>query len=222
MSGDWRQAIGGNVVDEFVAEDLDLNEGYVLELVETDYQENVTLTFQGDTTVADRFKTVWQVEGHTTKIWVNFNLPVGYLKGTAGPNERSNVVKFAKRFRAVPKDQPFRLVDHFQEHMRIRGYLKKQKDSDFYNLDLDTVGPFNQPAPVVSASAEKIAALKKMLDMYYPVREEARKVYLQLPGGNDAEFSMLWDMVQADHAMSEKRKEAAAAASAAGPIVVGS
>jgi hypothetical protein len=29
-------------------------------------------------------------------------------------------------------------------------------------------------------------------------------------------------MVQADHAMSEKRKEAAAAASAAGPIVVGS
>ena len=208
---DWKQAKGGNVVDEFVAEDLDLNEGYVLELVTTSYREKVVGEFKGEPSENDVFTTVWQVEGHKTKVWQRFNLPLGYLAGAAGPNEKSNVVIFAKRFRAVPKDKPFLLVDHFEDHMRIRARLKRKKESEFYNIDLDTVGPFKQEAPPVSPSAEIIAAKKKMLDMYYPVREEARKVYLQLPGGNEAEFSMLWDMVQADHAMSEKRKAAGAA-----------
>ena len=208
---DWKQAIGGKVADSFVAENLDVSKEYVLELAETSYQENVTGNFKGEPTVNDIFTTVWQVEGHKTKVWQKFNLPIGYLAGAAGPNEKSNVVKFAKRFKPVPKDQPFLLVDHFQDHMRIRVYLKRQEKSEYYNMDLDTVGPFFQAAPVVSASAERIAAMKKILDMYYPVREEARKVYLQLPGGNEAEFSMLWDMVQADHAMSERRKAAGAA-----------
>lgn len=198
MTNDWKNAVGGNVTEGFVAENLNLNNEYVLQLVETDYQEKVTLTFQGDTTISDRFKTVWQVEGHKTKIWVNFNLPVGYLQGVAGPNERSNVVKFAKRFRAVPKDQPFRLADHFQDQMRIRGYLKKQKDSDFYNLDLDTVGPFNAPPPAPpTASQDRINGLKKLLDLYYPSRDMARKTYLEMPGGNESEFAMIWDMVVA-------------------------
>lgn len=198
MTTDWRNAIGGNVSEGFVAENLDVNKEYVLQLIETSYRENVTRTFKDETDVIDRFTTVWQVEGHKTKIWQNFNLPVGYLQGAAGPNERSNVVIFAKRFHAVPKDKPFLLADHFEDKMRIRAYLKKQEKTDYYNIDLATVGPYIQapPAPP-TASQEKIAGLKKLLDLYYPSRDEARKMYLEMPGGNESEFAMIWDMVVA-------------------------
>lgn len=196
MTTDWKQAIGGNVSEGFVAESLSLNEEFVLELVETAYHENVTRKFKDETIVDDRFVTIWQVEGHKTKVWQNFNLPLGYLRGEAGPNERSNVVKFAKRFRAVPKDQPFRLVDHFSDHMRIRAYLKKQEKSDYYNIDLETVVPFN----VVRKPADDpdTILLKKALALQ-PNQGEAFKLYKELvPGGDEAKFLILWNMVVAE------------------------
>lgn len=198
MTTDWKQAIGGNVSEGFVAENLNLNEEYVLELIETSYDENVSMTFQGDTQVTDRFKTVWQVEGHKTKVWAYFNLPVGYLKGLAGPNERSNVVKFAKRFRAVPKDQPFRLVDHFQEHMRIRAYLKKQEKADYYNIDLDTVGPFNVPSRADAPDEKENQILMNTLKMYKTLEEAKEAWKVIAPGKTEAHLFLLWNRMAAE------------------------
>ena len=196
MTTDWKQAIGGTVSEGFTAENLDTNKEYVLEPVETSYRENVSGEFKGEPTLNDIFTTVWQVEGHKTKVWQKFNLPVGYLKGQAGPNERSNVVKFAKRFRAVPKDQPFRLVDHFADHMRIRGYLKKQEKSDYYNLDLDTVGPYTPPR-IEPSPQETDAALVKALLSKYNNADEALKTYKDVvPGGDEARFWLIWNIIQ--------------------------
>jgi hypothetical protein len=197
MPVNWKDGIGGSVSDGFVAENLNLNEEYVLQLVETDYNENVSLTFQGDTQVIDRFKTVWQVDGHKTKVWVYFNLPVGYLKGLAGPNEKSNVVKFAKRFHQIDKAKPFRLSDFFEDNMRIRAYLKKQEKSDYYNLDLDTVVPYNvQKKP---ADDQDVILMKKALALC-PNQEEAWKFYKEMvpSPADEGKFLILWNMVLQD------------------------
>ena len=210
MTTDWRQAIGGTIAEGFVAESLDLNEEYVLELVETAYHENVTRRFKDETIVDDRFVTIWQVVDHKTKVWQNFNLPLGYLQGKAGPNEKSNVVKFAKRFRAVPKDQPFRLVDHFQDHMRIRAYLKKQEKSDYYNIDLDTVGPFNVPARAESQDEKENVILMNTLKLYKSLDDAKEAWKVIAPGKNEAQLFLLWNRMIAE-------RESAGAAPAPAP-----
>lgn len=218
MSVDWKQAVGGAVSEGFTAESLNLNEEFVLELVETSYKENVTSVFQGETLVNDKFTTIWQVEGHKTKVWQNFNLPLGYLKGTAGPNERSNIVKFAKRFKPVDKTKPFRLVDFFEEHMRIRAYLKKQEKSDYYNIDLDSVVPYNvQRKP---ADDPDTTMMKRAL-MLSPNREEAWKFYCEMvpAPADEAKFLILWNMAVAEKAANVT---ATAPQEKQAPVIVGS
>ena len=191
---DWKQAAGGPVT-EFSTEKLDPSEEFVLELIDSDYQENVALKFHDETQITDRFKTVWQVVGHTTKVWCYFNLPLGYLKGTAGPSEKSNVVKFAKRFRAVPIGSAFRLADVFTDHMRIRARLKKQEKSEYYNIDLDTIGPYF-PDKVAPSPQETDTALLKNFLAKYNNQDEALKAYKELmPGEDESRFWLTWALV---------------------------
>jgi len=206
MSVDWKGK-GGVVSEGFEPENLDVSKEFVLELIEMEYLENQTVTFQGDSRQVDRFKTVWMVEGHQTKVWQWFNLPVGFLNGAA-VNDRANVVLFAKRAgHPVQKGEPFMLSDHFVEHMRVRCYLEKQKEGSFYRIDMNTVIPYTQQR-ITPPSVDRIAGLKKLVGLY-PERSEALKVYNEIPGGNDAEFSMVWDAVQAGRAEAAKATAAA-------------
>lgn len=198
MTTDWKQAIGGNVSEGYVAEQLNTNEEYVLHLVETTYREHVERRFKDEVIVDDQFVTVWEVEGHKTKVWQKFNLPLGYLQGKAGPNERSNVVKFAKRFRAVPKDQPFRLVDHFTDGMRIRAYLKKQEKSDYYNIDLDTVSPYNVPSRADAPDEKENQILMNTLKMYKTLEEAKEAWKVIAPGKTEAHLFLLWNRMAAE------------------------
>jgi hypothetical protein len=151
MGADWRGK-GGVVSDGFEPENLDTTQEYVLELIEMEYLENQTITFNGDSRQVDRFKTVWMVEGHQTKIWQWFNLPLGFLTGAA-VDVRSNVILFATQAgHPVKKGEPFILDSHFTEHMRIRSCLEKQKEGAFYKMDLNTIQPYSSPHTPVPPS----------------------------------------------------------------------
>ena len=215
MSIEWRGKTGGVVSEGFEPENLDTSKEFVLELIESEYLENQTVTFQGDSKQVDRFKTIWLVEGHQTKVWQWFNLPVGFLNGAA-VNERSNVVGFAVRAtgKQAGKGTPFRLDDYFVDHMRIRCILERQKDGNFYRMDLKTVFPYNvRPLDSAPATPEKIAGLTKLVQLY-PSREEAWKTFKETIGDDAALFSLVWDKVQIDKAGPPPKK--------AGEVIVGS
>lgn len=214
MAVDWHGK-GGVVSEGFEPENLDTSKEFVLELVEMEYLENQTVTFQGDSRQVDRFKTVWMVEGHQTKVWQWFNLPVGFLNG-ASVNDRANVVLFAKRSgHPVEKGKAFVLDAHFTEHMRIRCYLEKQKEGAFYRMDLNTVIPYNLPPKPIPPSAVKLNGIKGMLQMS-PDRDTAWATFQELFGPDEALFSTAWDLLQAEMPENVPEKKAAA------PVIVGS
>jgi hypothetical protein len=202
MTVDWRNRSGGLVSEGPEIEKLDTSQEYTLKLVDAEYLENVTMKFKDDTSVVDRFKTVWQVEGHKTKVWLSFNLPLGFLAGNAAVNERSNIVKFAKRFRAVVSGQPFRLDEHFfldkesGAGMRIRARLERQKNSDFYNLDFESIGPVTS-AHAGEPKSDPDALMLKML-AEYQTSDEAMQAFMKfMPDEPISKFWLLWNKLQA-------------------------
>ena len=214
MPVDWHGK-GGVVSEGFEPENLDTSKEFVLELVEMEYLENQTVTFQGDSRQVDRFKTVWMVEGHQTKVWQWFNLPVGFLNGAA-VNDRANVVLFAKRSgHPVEKGKAFVLDQLFMEHMRIRCYLEKQKEGSFYRMDLNTVLPYNIPPKVTPPSVNKLNGIKGMLKMSSN-REEAWATFQEMFGSDEALFATVWDLMQAEGDEAQK------AAAKSAPVIVGS
>jgi hypothetical protein len=213
MPVDWKGK-GGVVSEGFEPESLDTSKEFVLELLEMEYNENQTVTFQSESREVDRFKTVWQVEGHKTRVWQWFNLPVGFLSG-AGVNDRSNVVLFAVRSsgRQVEKGKAFRLDDYFVEHMRIRCMLERQKDGTFYRMDLKTVFPYQQTRIEPSPQQVEDMMLKKMLAIYN-TPEEALKVYREVqPNGDESRFWLIWNQIISEKGGAPAKKN--------GPIIDG-
>lgn len=199
---DWRGK-GGIVSEGPEIEKLDTTKEYKLKLVEVEYLENVEVKFKdNEAEHKDRFKTVWQVEDHKTKVWLTFNLPLGFLQGDKPLSEKANIVKFAKRFHAVELDKPFHLDDHFhfdestKSGMRIRARLEKQKNSDFYNIDFESIGPAQAAPSQTSNDADEL--IKRML-AGYDSSDNAMIAYKKLdPNGTDAKFWLLWNAIKSE------------------------
>lgn len=200
MSVDWKGK-GGVVSEGMEFEKLDTTKEYVLKLVEVEYIENVTMRFKDEVNTVDRFKTVWQVENHSVKVWLTFNLPLGFLHGAAPVSEKSNIVRFARRFRSVEPGKSFHLDDHFfidresGAGMRIRARLTQQKDSDFYNVDFESIGPVTPQA--TEPKADPDALMLKLLGEY-DTSDEAMQAFMKfLPDEPISKFWLLWNKLQA-------------------------
>lgn len=211
MSVDWNK-FNGKATEGFKAEALDVSNEFVLELVAIDLAENVTSSYKGDERVVNRLKTEWQVVGTQTKVWQFFNLPASVSIKPGEPptySEKLKFVVFARQIRQIAGEEPEISIPRILPiGLRIRGFLNKDKESDYYHIDLKSVGSDSPQQPSQANRENQI--LVNTLKMY-ATEDEARTALKQIAPEKMVQFELLWNLVVKERAGSEKAKATAAA-----------